>query len=666
MSILKLKGINKKYKKQIIFKNLNFKIENSGIIIKIKGQDLVSKSAFLQIISTFDYNYEGELLIYDKKLSDYTLEQLKDIHGSMMRVITDEYNLFEKMNVYDNLRYSNYRFSNASIDNTLELFNIVHLKKIKVSKLTKKQKCILAIARSYLSGAKIIILDEPFLELSQKDIDEITKALDILKASESTIIYLSLDDYIPSVVDEEYTIENYKLNQTFKSSAKSVYNLETSAYTYGRKQSNKLMFCIKNYNFNFISEILKAMLFGLVISLLIAIVAMNLNDINTVIDKNFFGLDDNYILMSTQKYDESTNTLDFYLDDKIYFNEEDINKINDIGNIGQVILFNYGISSFKDYNNNQLVDDRYYFYNLPVPYQAIDIINPTLTSFDVDIIYGDYPQDKSNEILVPKTFVSEVLNSDDYQSQVNKTITLKVSKDNKEFNYDYVISGIYEADKSDIIYTPYNDRMGVLSENLYNYIIDSSDSNMFKDSVVSDYETMKEAWGIGISHILIETFDVETPKVVANKLMSEFDDVEIISNYQKREGHFKQMYDDVLYKTILITYMIALIFSLSAVILMKRYRYKKTNLFMVSYLNGHSYIRNQYVILYNYFINVVLTVICSLIIYYILIKSDIIKIYLNINSQTMILITSYALIINLALSLKLAFKNKKRVFRKML
>lgn len=207
--MIELRDVTKSFKSNIIFKNVNIKMENKKI--KIKGENGVGKSVLLKIIVGYSQVDSGEILI-----DNYLLNQDYDfIQNAGVSINSPEF--IKNWSGRENLEYLR-RIKNISskddmniLIDTFSLKNDIN-KKYKTYSLGMKQK--LRIIQSLLDKPKYLILDEPFdaLDKNSKRVarELIENYLD--EKEDRMLIYTSHDESDDNFALEVYNIDNFTID----------------------------------------------------------------------------------------------------------------------------------------------------------------------------------------------------------------------------------------------------------------------------------------------------------------------------------------------------------------------------------------------------------------------------------------------------------------------
>ena len=181
--LLKFSNIQKKYNKVAALKNISFSIpENS--IFGILGANGSGKSTFMKILPGLIYDWSGKIF-YKEKLIQKNDMILKQEFGYLIEAPTFYEYLSAKKNLEILARISN--VNSSRIDEVLELVELSHRSKDKVSAYSYGMKQRLGIAQALLHNPKILILDEPNNGLDPNGINDMIRLIKNLKMQGKTI-----------------------------------------------------------------------------------------------------------------------------------------------------------------------------------------------------------------------------------------------------------------------------------------------------------------------------------------------------------------------------------------------------------------------------------------------------------------------------------------------
>jgi len=181
--ILEFKNIVKSYNQVEALKDISFSIpENS--IFGILGANGSGKSTFMKILPGLIYDWSGKIFYKDKLIQKNDMI-LRQEFGYLIEAPTFYEYLSARKNLEILARISNVNCSR--IDEVLELVELSHRSKDKVSAYSYGMKQRLGIAQALLHNPKILILDEPNNGLDPNGINDMIRLIKNLKVQGKTI-----------------------------------------------------------------------------------------------------------------------------------------------------------------------------------------------------------------------------------------------------------------------------------------------------------------------------------------------------------------------------------------------------------------------------------------------------------------------------------------------
>lgn len=187
--VLKINNLEKRYKKTVVLKNLNMKIEK-GAIYGLVGKNGAGKTTLIRIITGLQKPTKGDYSIYGVSFKN------KEIANTRTRIsaIVESPAIYMNLTARENLIEHYKVIGLPSFDDLDKLLTLVGLndvgaKKVKYFSLGMKQR--LAIALSLSSNPDFLILDEPINGLDPKGIIEIRELVLNLNKNNGITILIS-------------------------------------------------------------------------------------------------------------------------------------------------------------------------------------------------------------------------------------------------------------------------------------------------------------------------------------------------------------------------------------------------------------------------------------------------------------------------------------------
>ena len=158
MSFFEIKNISCIRGNKLLFKNLNFKINNKELLV-IKGANGSGKTTLLKILSGLLKPISGSIIINKKNINI-----LKDEYFKYFEYIGHENAIKTALTVRENLNFYlkiKRNLATKNFEKAIKIFNLKNLLDIKIENLSAGEKRRVSVSRLILSNSKIWFLDEP-------------------------------------------------------------------------------------------------------------------------------------------------------------------------------------------------------------------------------------------------------------------------------------------------------------------------------------------------------------------------------------------------------------------------------------------------------------------------------------------------------------------------
>ena len=158
MSFFVIKNISCIRGNKLLFKNLNFKINNKELLV-IKGANGSGKTTLLKILSGLLKPISGSIIINKKNINI-----LKDEYFKYFEYIGHENAIKTALTVRENLNFYlkiKRNLATKNFEKAIKIFNLKNLLDIKIENLSAGEKRRISLSRLILSNSKIWFLDEP-------------------------------------------------------------------------------------------------------------------------------------------------------------------------------------------------------------------------------------------------------------------------------------------------------------------------------------------------------------------------------------------------------------------------------------------------------------------------------------------------------------------------
>lgn len=187
--------------------NFNCKIKQ-GEVWGVIGPSGCGKSTLLNILGGLDTNYKGKVLINQKNLKKYNLNNYRrNIVGSIFQ----QFYLIPSLTVEENItlpltfgKQKNKNQTKERLDFLLNEVNLSKRRKHKPKQLSGGEAQRVAIARALITTPKILLADEPTGNLDSKTGSSIVDLLiGLNKKEETTLVIVTHDIKIGKTLDKK-------------------------------------------------------------------------------------------------------------------------------------------------------------------------------------------------------------------------------------------------------------------------------------------------------------------------------------------------------------------------------------------------------------------------------------------------------------------------------
>ncbi len=164
--MIELKNVKKSFDDLEVLKGISLTI-NDGEIYGIIGQSGAGKSTLLRCINGLESYQSGEILVDGTLVSQRDMNTLRHMQKNM-GMIFQNFNLLERLNVYDNVALpmkfwgikTNTNEAREKINSLIKLVGLEDKKEARPAELSGGQKQRVAIARALVLDPRILLCDE--------------------------------------------------------------------------------------------------------------------------------------------------------------------------------------------------------------------------------------------------------------------------------------------------------------------------------------------------------------------------------------------------------------------------------------------------------------------------------------------------------------------------
>ena len=202
-------NIKKSYGQKLVLNNISIEI-NNGEIVGLLGPNGAGKTTFFYSIMGLVSVDSGKIMVNNKNVTNMPVYlRVREGIGylaqepSIFRKLTVEENIFSAVEIY----YKSFEQKQSILKKMLQEFNLEHLKNQKAYTLSGGEKRRCEIARVLVSNPRYLLLDEPFVGIDPKTIEELQTI--VLKLKRDGMGILLTDHNVREtleIVDRAYII----------------------------------------------------------------------------------------------------------------------------------------------------------------------------------------------------------------------------------------------------------------------------------------------------------------------------------------------------------------------------------------------------------------------------------------------------------------------------
>lgn len=193
---------------------VNFEIEKGELAI-ILGSSGAGKSTVLNILGGMDTNDEGEVIIDEEKISNFSNKELITYRRYAVGFVFQFYNLVNNLTALENIELASEIVENAlDAKEVLKSVGLEHRLHNFPSQLSGGEQQRVAIARAIAKNPKILLCDEPTGALDYHTGKQILKILqDMARKEGKTVIIVTHNAAIAPIANRVIQMHDGKIKQ---------------------------------------------------------------------------------------------------------------------------------------------------------------------------------------------------------------------------------------------------------------------------------------------------------------------------------------------------------------------------------------------------------------------------------------------------------------------
>ena len=190
---LQIKSVSFRYDDTVIFKGLSAQWNTNGLHLILGGTGS-GKSCLAKLLLGMYSNYQGQILLAGKDISQYTIKSLR----RHITIISHDFPLLGKT-VFEAISYSRKEHKRLTAYNVLESLQLALPLSARLdlddpignqgSKLSKGQKQVLLVARALLTKKPIILIDYPFSDTGSEIKKQVIQHIQKLRSKRTILLF---------------------------------------------------------------------------------------------------------------------------------------------------------------------------------------------------------------------------------------------------------------------------------------------------------------------------------------------------------------------------------------------------------------------------------------------------------------------------------------------
>ncbi|MCT4702346.1 cytochrome c biogenesis heme-transporting ATPase CcmA [Enterobacteriaceae bacterium H20N1] len=154
-----------------LFSNLSFSV-SAGEMVQVAGQNGAGKTSLLRLLAGLSQAEEGEVHWQGK-----TLPRNRDVYHQDLLWLGHQPGIKTVLTAFENLSFFHGGGDEARLWQALTEAGLVGFEDVPVNQLSAGQQRRVALARLWLSHARLWILDEPFTAIDAAGVEKITRQM---------------------------------------------------------------------------------------------------------------------------------------------------------------------------------------------------------------------------------------------------------------------------------------------------------------------------------------------------------------------------------------------------------------------------------------------------------------------------------------------------------
>ena len=220
--MIQLRNVSKIYRigeeKLYALNRANLEVRQ-GEFVSIVGPSCSGKSPMMNIIGCLDTADEGEYLLDDIPVGEYSEKELSGIRNRKIGFIFQSFNLLPRLTAAENVElpliYQNVRTQERRerVQEALEWVRLTHRMNHRPQELSGGQQQRVAIARALVTHPSLFLADEPTGNLDSKTGEDIMDLFHTLHDAGNTIVLITHDQQLAGEAGRKIAIHDGQVKE---------------------------------------------------------------------------------------------------------------------------------------------------------------------------------------------------------------------------------------------------------------------------------------------------------------------------------------------------------------------------------------------------------------------------------------------------------------------
>lgn len=231
--MIEIEHLTKRFGPRTILSDISLKLPDRGVV-GLVGSSGSGKTTLLNALAGLDQKLQGRILINGVDITKLKTQEMLDFRLHHIGYVFQNFNLFNLETGENNIRVVldsstnvSRNFKKRKIKRLFFMFNVPHLRKMKVNKMSGGEKQRIAIMRAVVNKPSVVLCDEPTGALDQENSKQIMEIIQQISVNSLVLVVSHDADLIRKYADKiveirDGIITSCQIHKTNKSSRPAI------------------------------------------------------------------------------------------------------------------------------------------------------------------------------------------------------------------------------------------------------------------------------------------------------------------------------------------------------------------------------------------------------------------------------------------------------------